>query len=287
MPEFHFSIIFRFLSLVLAAVISIILSLFVYRTTVPPVSSAKRYILISLRSVGLFLLFFLLGEPLLSLVTHSVHQPVIAVIADNSQSMAITDRKGRRDETLKSVLHSDVWKQIGKNGKLTYALFDAKVRNLAGINDDSLTFKGEATDIAEALKSMKRTSASSNVQGIVLITDGNSTVGMNPLYEAEELGVPVFTVGIGDTVEQKDLLIRKVLTNDIAYSGTKVPVNITVHSSGFGGERVQVSLRNGTTILDEKALTLDVGTRDYLVPLSLVTEKVGTQKFTAEVSSLP
>lgn len=287
MPEFHFSIIFRFLSLVLAAVISIILSLFVYRTTVPPVSSAKRYILISLRSVGLFLLFFLLGEPLLSLVTHSVHQPVIAVIADNSQSMAITDRKGRRDETLKSVLHSDVWKQIGKNGKLTYALFDAKVRNLAGINDDSLTFKGEATDIAEALKSMKRTSASSNVQGIVLITDGNSTVGMNPLHEAEELGVPIFTVGIGDTVEQKDLLIRKVLTNDIAYSGTKVPVNITVHSSGFGGERVQVSLRNGTTILDEKALTLDVGTRDYLVPLSLVTEKVGMQKFTAEVSILP
>ena len=287
MPELHFSIIFRFFFLLLTAVISVLLSLFVYRTTMPPVSTAKRYVLISLRSFGLFLLFLLLGEPLLSLVTHSVDQPILAVMADNSQSMAIPDRKGRRDETLKSILHSDVWKQIGKNGKLIYALFDAKVRNLAAITDDSLTLKGETTDIAEALKSMNRTSASSNVQGIVLITDGNSTVGMNPLFEAEESSVPVFTIGVGDTVEQKDLLIRKTHTNDIAYSGSKVPVNITVHSSGFGGERVKVSLRKGTTILDEKVLALDVGTRDYLVPLSLVTEKEGMQKFTAEVSNLP
>jgi hypothetical protein len=287
MPELHLSILFRFVLLLLAAVCSTVLSLFVYHSTVPPVSSAKRYVLISLRSVGLFLLFLLLGEPLLSLVTHSVNQPIVAIMVDNSQSMAITDRNGRRDETVKSILHSDVWKQIDKNGKLKYAIFDAKARYLATITDDSLTFKGEATDIAEAFKSVKQSSASSNLQAVVLITDGNSTIGMNPMYEAEESGVPVFSIGVGDTIEQKDLLIRKALTNDIAYSGAKAPVNVTVHSSGFGGERVQVSLRDGATILDEKALTLDAGTRDYLVPLSLVTEKEGMQKFTAEVSNLP
>ena len=166
-------------------------------------------------------------------------------------------------------------------------MFDAKVKSLAAITGDSLTFKGEATDIAEALKSVKQTSASSNLQAVVLITDGNSTIGMNPLVEAEELSVPVFTVGVGDTSEQKDLLIRKALTNEITYAGTKVPVNVTVHSAGFGGERVQVSIRDGATILDEKSLTLDRGTRDYLVPLSFVTEKEGMQKFTAEVSNLP
>lgn len=286
MPELHLTILFRFFLILLAAVCSIVLSLFVYRRTVPPVSSAKRYVLISLRSSGLFLLFLLLGEPLLSLVTHSIDQPIITVLVDNSQSMAITDRTGRRDETLKSILRSDVWKQISKDGRLAYSIFDAKVKNLTAITDDSLTFKGEATDIAEALKSVKQNFASSNLQAVAIITDGNSTVGINPLYEAEELGLPVFTIGVGDTNEQKDLLIRKVLTNEIAYAGTKVPINITVHSSGFGGERVQVSLRDGA-ILDEKSLTLDSGTRDYLIPLSFVTEKEGLQKFTAEVSNLP
>jgi hypothetical protein len=287
MPELQLSFSFRVIFLLLAALCSIGIAMIVYRVTVPPVSSIKRIVLISLRSLGLFFLFLLIGEPLLSLITHTVDQPIIAVFVDNSQSMAIKDKAGRRDETLKSILRSSIWQQIGKDGKVDYSLFDGKVRNLSTIAEDSLTLNGEATDIAEALKSIKRTSASSNLQAVVLITDGNSTVGMNPLYEAEELGVPVFTIGVGDTSEQKDILIRKVLTNEITYVGTKVPVNVMVHSAGFGGERIQVSLREGATIIDEKSLVLEPGTRDYLVPLSFIPEKEGMQKFEAEISQLP
>jgi hypothetical protein len=287
MPELHLTILFRFILLFFAAACSILVSLFVYRSTVPPVSTVKRYTLIALRSGGLFLLFLLLGEPLISLITHSLDQPVIAVLADDSQSMAISDLKGEREKTLKSILHDDVWKKIGKNGRIAYFLFNSKARRVTSIPDDSLTCKGEATDIAEALKSVKQNCQSSNLQAVALLTDGNSTTGMNPLYEAQELAVPVFTIGVGDTTEQKDLVIRKALTNEIAYAGTKVPVNVTVHSAGFGGERVLVSLHEGAAILDEKPLVLDGGTRDYLVPLSFVAEKEGTQKITAEVSTLP
>jgi hypothetical protein len=287
MPELHFSLSFRVVFLLLAGMCSVMMAIVVYHVTVPPVSSAKRIILISLRCLGLFFLFLLIGEPLLSLITHSVDQPVVAVLVDNSQSMAIKDKAGRRDETLKSILRSSVWQQIGKDGKVDYSLFDGKVRNSSAIVEDSLTLNGEATDITGALKSIKRTSASSNLQAVVFITDGNSTIGMNPLYEAEELGVPVFTIGVGDTSEQKDILIRKVLTNEITYVGTKVPVNTIVHSAGFAGERIQVSLCQGTTIIDEKLLVLEPGARDYLVPLSFIPEKEGTQKFEATISQLP
>ena len=77
------------------------------------------------------------------------------------------------------------------------------------------------------------------------------------------------------------------MTNEITYAGVNVPVHVTVHSAGYGGERVLVSLRNGAAILDEKALTLDSGTREYLVPLSIMPEHEGMQHFSAEVSSLP
>ena len=287
MPELHFSLSIRVIFLLLAGMCCIAMTMTVYHVTVPPVSSVKRIVLISLRSIGLFFLSLLIGEPLLSIITHSIDQPIVAVFVDNSQSMAIKDKAGRRDETLRSILRSSVWQQIGKDGKVDYSLFNGKVRNLSTISEDSLTLNGEATDIAEALKSIKRTSASSNLQAVVLITDGNSTVGMNPLYEAEELGVPVFTIGVGDTSEQKDILIRKVLTNEITYVGTKVPVHVMVHSAGFGGEHVQVSLRRSATILDEKSLVLEPCTRDYLVPLTFIPEKEGTQKYEAEISQLP
>ena len=287
MPDIHLSISYRIVFVIFVSLCSVAAAMFAYRITVPPISSAKRYVLIFLRSLGLFLIFFLIGEPLLSLITHSVDQPVATVLVDNSQSMAIHDRTGKRDEQLKSILSSNIWRDIGKDGRLAYSLFDAKIKNIAAINNDSLTLKGEATDIAATLKLLKQTSASSNLQAVVLVTDGNSTVGMNPLYEAEELGVPIFTIGVGDTSEQKDILIRKVLTNDITYAGTKVPVNVSVHSTGFGGERVQVSLHDGAVTLDEKSLMLEHGTQDYLVPLSFVTDKEGTRKFTAEISQLP
>jgi len=192
MPELHFSLSFRFVFLLLAGMCSVAMAMAVYHVTVPPISSAKRFVLISFRSLGLFFLFFLMGEPLLSLITYSVDQPVVEVMVDNSQSMAIKDKVIQRDEMLKSILRSSVWQQIGKDAKVDYSLFDEKVRHLSAIVEDSLTLNGEATDIAEALKSIKRTSASSNLQAAILITDGNATVGINPLVEAEELGVPVF-----------------------------------------------------------------------------------------------
>jgi len=286
MPELHFSLSFRAVLIFIGAICSIAAAMAVYRVTVPPVSSFKRTVLISLRSLGLFLLFLLLGEPLLSLITHSVDQPVIAVFIDNSQSMAIRDKTGRRDEKLKTILRSSVWQQIAEKGKVEYSLFDGEVRNVSVIDDDSLTPFGEATDIAGAFKSIKRTSVSSNLQAVAFITDGNSTVGMNPLYEAEELSLPVFTIGVGDTIEQNDILIRKVLTNEITYVGTRVPVNATVRSTGFAGERIQVSLREDSVLIDEKTLVLESGTRDYLISLSFIPEKEGTQKYEVEISRL-
>jgi hypothetical protein len=287
MPELHISLSFRVIVLVLGCMCSFAGAIMMYRVSVPPVSLVKRIVLIVLRSFALFFLFLLIGEPIISLVTHSVDRPVTALVVDNSQSMTIKDKSGQRDGTVKSILRSSLWKQIAQVGRVENVVFDGRARTMSAFSEDSLTFQGQATDIAEALKFLKQTSISSNLQAVVLISDGNSTVGMNPLYEAVELGVPVFTIGVGDTSEQKDLLIRKILTNEITYVDTKVPVNVIVHSSGFGGERIQTSLYRDGVLLDEKSLVLESGSRDYLVPLSFVSEKEGMQKFTATVSELP
>jgi hypothetical protein len=146
---------------------------------------------------------------------------------------------------------------------------------------------GDITDIASAMKSVKDKESPQNVQAVLLVSDGNSTVDSNPLYEAEELGIPLFVVGVGDTSELKDVLIRKTLTNDFTYVGNTVPVTVTIRSSGFEGQRVELLLRDGSTVLDRKMVTLEKGVRDYEIPLSFVPAKEGLQKFTVELSPLP
>jgi hypothetical protein len=287
MPELHLSVSLRLIFFFLAAACSVAFSLYVYRFTIPPVSSPLRYGLVALRSSGLFVLFLLLGEPILSLIVRSVNPPVVAVLVDNSRSMAIRDRSGQREEMLRSILRSADWQRLGEKGRVVYLLFDERIRAVASNPADSLTLNGEMTDIAGAMKDAKRMEESANLQAVVLLSDGNSTIGANPLYEAEALGVPVFALGIGDTNEQKDILVRKVLTNEIAYIGTKVPVNVTVHSTGYAGAQIRVSLSDGNETIDEKSLILLGGTRDYVVPLTLMPKKEGIGKFVVSVSRLP
>lgn len=286
MPDFHLAITIKAGLLILAFASAVALSFWVYRYTIPPISRRLRFVLIALRSASLFLIFFLLGEPLLSLLVRSTEEPRLEILVDNSRSMAIRDRQGDRSRVLANILSSSAISSLGSIGKPHYTLFDATQKPLSQFSRDSLTFAGDGTDIGSALKSLRGAAAAQNTQAVLLLTDGNVTSGMSPLYEADELGLPVFTIGIGDSTEQKDLLVRKVQTNDITYVGSRVPVTATIKSAGYGGERIEATLRDDRTVLDRKILELGAGTREYSIPFSFVPQKEGTQKFTVDLSHL-
>ena len=302
MPELHLGLSFHLLLLAVAALLAGALSLFVYRTTVPPIPRRLRITLTILRSLALFLLFLVIGEPLLSFITRTSENPTVMVLIDNSQSMGIRDGGGNRKEIVRRVLARQTAVGLGSSAfarsarhDVRYALFDSRVRTLTAFATDSITFSGDGTDIAKALQHAKETATTSassvepshNIQSVVLISDGNSTTGSNPLYEAMELGIPVFTIGIGDTSEQKDILIRKAITNAITYVGDRVPVQVTLKSTGYGGERVEVTLSDEKQVVDQKIVTLERGTREYSLTFGYVPETEGMQKLTVSVSPLP
>ncbi|HEY6950773.1 MAG TPA: vWA domain-containing protein [Bacteroidota bacterium] len=287
MPDFHLAFTLKTVVIVLAVPAAVLVAAWAYRYTVPPVSTPLKIALITLRSLAVLFLFLLLGEPLLSLLTRSVEEPIVAILVDNSRSMSIQDRRGDRKKILNGILESPSVSALHSIGKPAYILFDRSSRFISSFSPESLTTKGDGTDIGEALNRLRKMAAVENIQAAVLLTDGQFTTGTSPLYQAKELSFPVFTVGIGDSTEQKDLQIRRVLANDIAYVGDRVPVNVTVKSTGFNGERVEVGVSQNGTLLDHKTLTLEPGTREYAIPLSVVPAKEGVQKFTVSVSKLP
>jgi len=287
MPDFHLTTSLNSLLIFLAAAAAVALTFFAYRYTLPPVSRPLQFTLVLLRAVGLFLLFLVLGEPLLSLAFHRTEKPVLALLIDQSKSMTIRDKGGDRKETVLNAVESRALHDVQSNVDVIYGLFDTKVHVLQAFVRDSVTFPGEGTDIGGSLRELKVKTQDRNVQGVLLLTDGNSTAGSNPLTEAEEFGVPVLTVGVGDTSVPHDILLQRILANTITYVGTKVPVNATLKSSGFNNERVEVTLLEGGILRDRKTITLEPGIRQYEVPLAYVPDADGTKKITVEVSQLP
>lgn len=258
-----------------------------YRFTLPPLPTGRKILLSLLRAVSLSLLLLLLFEPILRIVHRDEQPPVVAVLIDDSQSMTIRDRSGIRGETVRKWLSGRPLADLGDGIRTGYYSAASALTAMEGNTPDSLKFKGETTDLSKVFMQLKELRGKSNIQAAVLLTDGNYTIGKNPLYDAEALGIPVTTVGVGDTAEQKDILISRVVSNSIAFAGTRLPVDVTVKSSGYRGENVEVVIAEGQVVLDRRVILLQEGTREYPLEMFIEPKEEGTKKYTISVSSLP
>jgi len=285
LPEFTLSLGGSGFIFILLLCVAVAATAFLYRSTVPPVPRRKRIFLASLRGTALTILLALLFEPLLKLQFRVAQEPVLAVLIDDSQSMTIRDRMGNRAEAVHRLLDAAPFARL--SARVSYYRFASQLHRLESLEKDSLQFSGEVTDVASALQQLREQRTHGNIQAAVLISDGEYTVGKNPVAIVDALGIPLYTVGVGDTLEQRDLLIANVTTNNIVYAQTRVPVDVQVRSSGFTNEKVEVTLTHAGKTLDRKVLQLQEGTLDYRVGLSYEPKDIGVQKYTVSISHLP
>ena len=286
MPSIEFSFATTALFIVLSVLVVSALSFLFYRYTLPPVTRAKRILLTTLRALALSLLLMLLYEPLVRLIFSSQERPVLAVLVDNSKSLQIVDKSGKRSQTLIDALATHALQNLPNNGELRYYTFGTILKERRPFENDSLQFNEDATDISATLRALEKEKERYNIHAAVLFTDGSYNSGRNPIYDADQLGVPLYTVGIGDSTEQKDVLITKVATNDLVYDETSVPVDVTLKSSGFDGERIEATIAVDGKVLDRKSLVLQSGTREYTLSLNYVPEGEGMTKYVVQISNL-
>ncbi len=270
----------------IAAASGVAVSFFVYRNTVPPVSPSKRYLLSVLRGLALALLIFALCEPIFKLTRRSMLQPTVAVLVDNSLSMSITDGAGSREQLLRSIIGGKTLERLSSTAHVELFTFSP---SLHGINQDSLRLNGTTTDIASALRSLN-TMSLPQLKAVLLLSDGNYNTGENPLDEAGKVAAPIFCAGIGDSLEQKDIAVQKLLTNSVAYVHSAVPIDATVKVSGFENRNLSVNLLEDGKQLDQHGIVLPPSissrTAEYPVHFTFTPTTDGVKKITVSVSPL-
>lgn len=257
-----------------------------YRYTLPPLPRLRRVTLSAIRSVALVLMLLIFFEPILRLVRTDEQAAALAVLVDNSQSMTIPTARNKASE-IPRLLNGNDFRHLPSGAALKLHFFAAKLGQEQSSLPDSVRFDGETTDLSAALAGLKEEIARGNIRGVVLISDGNYTAGRNPLYDAEGLGIPIFTVGVGDTGEQKDILVEKVVSNAIAYAETRVPVDVTIKSSGYSDQNVEVTLSEGPSLVDRAVLRVTEGTHEYPLRMYIEPKEEGAKKYTVSVSRLP
>ncbi len=199
---------------------------YVYKHTIPVVSKGLRYFLIALRAVILGLILFLLFDPMLAVTSKSELESKTFVFIDNSNSLAVKD-SAKRVEQIDNFVN-DLQSAGGIKTKiLTFGQRIDSVRNLK--NDIRLS--EHKTDFAQVVDEINK--EGSKVNAAVILSDGIITDGIDPTYQAEKLQSPIFTVGIGDTTQRRDVSVSDVRYNQYVYAGKPTSIEVSVKNFGF------------------------------------------------------
>lgn len=285
MISYNLGISGSWLVLILLIVVAIGFTVFTYLRTNPPINRAKKAFLTALRSIALCLLIFALFEPVFTGYKSSVIAPKIAVLFDNSASMAMNDVGGNRKEKyLQSIINSKI-SDVDEND-IFYRSFGSNVKYYDNFSSDSLSFNDNSTNLTDAIRSVNNLKNEDNLRALVVFTDGSFNSGANPVYSAEELSVPIFTIGIGDTNEPKDVSIQSIILNEIAYVDNPVPVNVNIKSSGFNNIDLNVSIYDNNKLLESLIIKPDNDIYEGTVYFTYIPKEDGNRKITVKIDEL-
>ncbi|MBU3741803.1 MAG: VWA domain-containing protein, partial [Candidatus Kapabacteria bacterium] len=269
---------------VLTAAIAGIVSWYAYRVTTPPLPAQRRTVLVILRAIALMCLLLALFEPILHVVRSEVETPTVAVLVDRSRSLDIADRSGARAQKLRDAVRS-IQQQIGDRARI--AVFDDRVELAATPGTfDTVTLRGSRTDIGAALRWTGNNMAAQRFGGVVLVTDGNTNSGDEPVGIAERNGLPVLTVGIGDSVAPSDISIQSIDVPSTAVVGEQTLLGVDLAATSMQGNSAEVILSDDGREIGRQRVDLRERNQRQNLVFAYTPTSAGTKKITASVSSL-
>ncbi len=235
-----------------------------------------RWALGALRFVVLAALGVLLLQPLIRQVVEDVERPVAVVLVDDSRSVTMDGDSVEVAAALRG------WTE-GVRLALQERGLEAEVYRFAGSlapEAGDLGWQGDRTDVSGALAEVKDRFEHRNVKGVVLVSDGRVNRGVDPEYGAEGLtGVPLWTVGVGDTTDRADRWVAEVACNRVAYLGNRFPMEAVVGFRGAAVEPVEVTVEHAGQILHRTTWTPTSPEAVTRLSWTLEASQLGTQRY--------
>ncbi|RLD59456.1 MAG: hypothetical protein DRJ05_06375 [Bacteroidetes bacterium] len=239
---------------------------------------AVKWSMAILRGIAVTVIAFLLLNPMLKTLSKHAEKPIIIFAQDNSHSIV-----SGADSAFYQTEYIEELKAFlsGLNSKydLREYAFGDKFSELA-----SYDFSEKQTDISELFSEIKNRFSNRNVGAMILATDGIFNSGLNPLYAAEDIPYPVYTIALGDTNVRKDVVLNKVNFNRIAYQGNEFPVEVILSGSKCGGLSTKVTISKDSKTLFSKTITFPDDDYFETIQVHLKAEKKGLQRYQVSLS---
>ena len=233
--------------------------------------------LTALRFLSAFFISLLLFAPLLRLVSRTVEKPIIVLLHDNSASVNTPRDSSFLRGQWPGILNT-LESELSEQYEFRKYTFDKTLNDSFVLN-----FEGKETDISAALREINTRYVNRNVGAIILAGDGIFNKGTSPLYVPNELRAPIYTIALGDTAIKRDVLIKQVNHNQLAYLNNTFPVEVSVDARKFNGANTVLELYKEGALIESKPLVIKGNSYFVTESFRLTADKPGILKLRAVV----
>ncbi len=262
------------LLLILAALVAFGLSFYQYIFKARE-KSKTFFFLAFLRFVSLFSIFVLLINPIITRSTFETSKTPLPVLVDNSSSITVLGQ-----DSVTKLLAEKLNANTSLKNKYDVQLYTFDEGFESGKMPD---FKGRQTHIDQAVQNLKQLYRNTSYP-VVLLTDGNQTMGNDYVYSFRE-NTQVYPVVLGDTTTFLDLKIDQLNVNKYAFLKNKFPVEVFLQYNGSKALNANFSIMQGNAVIHKQNVSLSPSQKAQTLSVLLNAEKVGVQTYRAVFSS--
>jgi uncharacterized membrane protein len=252
----------------------------------------------AMQSATVALILLLLWQPAIIVGELSSRQNIIAVVIDQSQSMAIADSDGKtRESAAVSALQDGVLSALRQRFQVRLYRLGKELAPLPSpaTSIDQLAPTEPATHIGANLEQLLSQTQDLPVGAIVLLSDGSENtsgttggeIGSAALQALRERHLPVHTVGFGSETDAHDIEIEDVSVAPSAIANARVAATVTLTQHGYAGQKTTLSVRDGEKNLLTRELTLAQDGNLQTEPLFFPAGSAGAKSLTFAINQLP
>ena len=264
-------------------VVSALLSIYYYKKN-GIFSDEKPWLLrllISLRSLSLFVIIVLLIGLILQIIGYRNEKPVLITVFDNSQSIHNYINSKTEINRLKNFSQKIKDFESDKYEPIIFTIgqkFDQQSK---------LLFNEQQSHLSLAFEELASRYYNRNIGAIIFASDGNFNHGINPEYTSKLLPIcPIYTVGIGDTTPVKDCSIDNLLSNEVAFLKNKFPLEVSIKSSLFKGKKSIVEVHHKGKKIVQKEILFTSNETYQKINFEIEANEIGFQQYEVKIKPI-
>jgi uncharacterized membrane protein len=214
-------------------------------TAAPAMRSWRAWVIWSLQTLLAALILVLLWQPAITVAELKPQQNIIAVLVDDSRSMAISEDGSTRQSQAVKALENGVMDSLNRSFQTRLYRVDDVPARIDSLKD--LHPSAPSTRIGDSLKQLSEETADLPIGAVVLLSDGGDNTGgisADAIAALRARHIPVHTVGFGRERAAHDVELEDVVVAPRALADSRLAARITLRQRGYSGSKINLTVRD-------------------------------------------